>query len=222
MNRHFIVVAGGSGTRMNAALPKQFLLIDNKPLLMHTLQALHEAEPEANIVLVLPESHFQTWDKLCIDYLFNLKHLKVAGGQTRFESVKNGLSTITSGLIAVHDGVRPLVSATTVARCFEAASNFGAAVPVVDANESVRFVDNHENRALNRASVKLVQTPQCFQFELMQKAFGQPYNEGFTDCASVLESDGVKIALVEGNVENIKITRPQDLPLAEWFIENGI
>jgi 2-C-methyl-D-erythritol 4-phosphate cytidylyltransferase len=207
---------------MNAALPKQFLLIDNKPLLMHTLQALHEAEPEANIVLVLPESHFQTWDKLCIDHSFNLKHRKVAGGQTRFESVKNGLSTITSGLIAVHDGVRPLVSATTVARCFEAASNFGAAVPVVDANESVRFVDNHENRALNRASVKLVQTPQCFQFELMQKAFGQPYNEGFTDCASVLESDGVKIALVEGNVENIKITRPQDLPLAEWFIENGI
>jgi len=116
---------------MNAALPKQFLLIDNKPLLMHTLQALHEAEPEANIVLVLPESHFQTWDKLCIDYSFNLKHRKVAGGQTRFESVKNGLSTITSGLIAVHDGVRPLVSATTVARCFEAASNFGAAVPVV-------------------------------------------------------------------------------------------
>ena len=95
-------------------------------------------------------------------------------------------------------------------------------MPVVDVNESVRFVDNHENRALNRASVKLVQTPQCFQFELMQKAFGQPYNEGFTDCASVLESDGVKIALVEGNVENIKITRPQDLPLAEWFIENGI
>ncbi len=222
MNRHFIVVAGGSGTRMNASLPKQFLLIDNKPLLMHTLQALHEAEPEANIVLVLPESHFQTWDRLCIDYSFNLKHRKVAGGQTRFESVKNGLSTITSGLIAVHDGVRPLVSATTVARCFEAASNFGAAVPVVDVNESVRFVDNDENRALNRASVKLVQTPQCFQFELMQKAFGQPYNEGFTDCASVLESDGVKIALVEGNVENIKITRPQDLPLAEWFIENGI
>ncbi len=189
---------------------------------MHTLQALHVAEPEANIVLVLPESHFQTWDKLCIDYSFNLKHRKVAGGQTRFESVKNGLSTITSGLIAVHDGVRPLVSAATIKRTYEAAEKSGAAVPVIDVNESVRSLDELGSKALNRASIKLVQTPQCFQYDLMHAAFEQTYSDHFTDCASVLEANGTKITLVEGNEENIKITRPRDLALANWYLQNQL
>jgi 2-C-methyl-D-erythritol 4-phosphate cytidylyltransferase len=205
---------------MNAALPKQFLLLNGKPVLMHTLNALHTAVPDASIVLVLPQSHFETWDILCFEHSFHLQHEKVAGGTTRFHSVKNGLATLSSGLVAVHDGVRPLVSVTTVHRIFDTAEKHGAAIPVIDVNESVRSIDDSGNQALNRSNIKLVQTPQCFQYELMLKAFNQPYNEQFTDCASVLEANGVEIALVEGNEENIKITRPQDLALASWYLNN--
>jgi 2-C-methyl-D-erythritol 4-phosphate cytidylyltransferase len=220
VNRHFIVVAGGSGTRMNAALPKQFLLLNGKPVLMHTLNALHTAVPDASIVLVLPQSHFETWEELCSKHSFQLKHEKVAGGTTRFHSVKNGLATLSSGLVAVHDGVRPLVSVATIKRTFEAAEKSGAAVPVIDVNESVRSIDDSGNKALNRALIKLVQTPQCFQYNLMRLAFEQTYSDRFTDCASVIETNGTKITLVEGNEENIKITRPQDLALADWYLAN--
>lgn len=187
---------------------------------MHTLNALHMAVPDASIVLVLPQSHFVTWEELCYEHSFQLKHEKVAGGITRFHSVKNGLAHINSGLIAVHDGVRPLVSEATIKRTFEAAEKTGAAVPVIDVNESVRIINTTGSTAINRTNIKLVQTPQCFQFELMQKAFDQPYNEQFTDCASVLEEFGVKITLVDGNEENIKITRPQDFSLANWYLDN--
>lgn len=205
---------------MNAAVPKQFLLLHNKPVLMHTLYALHKAEPRASITLVLPEEHFTTWNELCKTHSFSLPHKKVAGGETRFHSVKNGLATLHSGLIAVHDGVRPLVSAATVQRVFAAAENKGAAVPIIDVNESVRSLSAAGSKALNRSDVKLVQTPQCFRYELMHKAFEQDYTARFTDCASVLEAHGVSISLVEGNEENIKLTRPQDLALATWYVEH--
>jgi len=222
VDRHFIVVAGGSGTRMNAALPKQFLLLQNKPVLMYTLDALHQAEPDASLMLVLPEDHFKTWNSLCETHKFSIPHRIVAGGQTRFHSVKNGLAGLDSGLVAVHDGVRPLVSAATIKRTFEAAEKSGAAVPVIDVNESVRSLDELGSKALNRASIKLVQTPQCFQYDLMHAAFEQTYSDRFTDCASVLEANGTKITLVEGNEENIKITRPQDLVMANWYLQNQL
>jgi 2-C-methyl-D-erythritol 4-phosphate cytidylyltransferase len=205
---------------MNAAVPKQFLLLRNKPVLMRTLEALYRADPTASFTLVLPASHFNTWDALCESHTFYLQHKKVAGGETRFHSVKNGLAHINSGLIAVHDGVRPLVSVATIKRTFEAAEKSGAAVPVIDVNESIRSIDDLGSKALNRAAIKLVQTPQCFQYNLMLAAFEQTYSDRFTDCASVLEANGTKITLVEGNEENIKITRPQDLALADWYLAN--
>ena len=138
---------------MNAALPKQFLLLQNKPVLMYTLDALHQAEPDASLTLVLPEAHFKTWNSLCETHKFSIPHQIVAGGQTRFHSVKNGLAEIDSGLIAVHDGVRPLVSAATIKRTFEAAEKSGTAVPVIDVNESVRSLEELGSKALNLAVI---------------------------------------------------------------------
>jgi len=189
---------------------------------MHTLEALHKAESKASLTLVLPEDHFNTWDTLCENHSFSLPHKKVVGGETRFHSVKNGLATLHSGLVAVHDGVRPLVSAATVQRVFAAAEISGAAVPVIDVNESVRSLSESGSKALNRAEIKLVQTPQCFRYDLMYKAFEQEYSARFTDCASVLEAHGAGITLVEGNEENIKLTRPQDLALAAWYTEHNM
>jgi 2-C-methyl-D-erythritol 4-phosphate cytidylyltransferase len=145
-------------------------------------------------------------------------HQVVSGGETRFHSVKNGLSAVNSGLVAVHDGVRPLVSKDTIHRCFEEAARAGAAIPVVPSSESVRMVANFSSKALDRSTIRMVQTPQCFRYEWMKEAFEQDYRESFTDCASVVEAAGFSVSLVEGNPENIKITHPADLALASWVI----
>ena len=207
---------------MNSAVPKQFLILDREPVLMHTIKALHAAAPDAPIILVLPAEQLEHWGRLCENHQFKIIHKVVAGGETRFHSVKNGLALVTTDFVAVHDGVRPLVSKETIERVFEAAYFNGAAVPAIAPNDSVRIINGMESKAVERSNIALVQTPQCFKLTLIKKAFEQEYRKEFTDCASVLEADGVVVSTVNGNEENIKITRQQDLILADWYIKNTL
>lgn len=184
---------------------------------MLTLEVFHHYDATMQQILVLPEAHLSLWRSLCEKHSFELPHQLVAGGSTRFHSVKNGLDQVpeNDGVVGVHDGVRPLVSAETIDRAFQGAAEHGNAIPVVLVNESVREVDEKGNKAVNRDRYRLVQTPQCFQTKVLKQAFQQPYQTGFTDDASVLEANGGTIHLVEGNRENIKLTTPADLLLAK-------
>jgi 2-C-methyl-D-erythritol 4-phosphate cytidylyltransferase len=221
VERSVVVVAGGSGSRMGAPVPKQFLELQGKPILMHTLQRFEEAFPGIRLIVVLPETQIQTWESLCRQHQFECSHETVAGGETRFQSVQNGLALIEGGLVAVHDGVRPLVSLKTIRETFAEAELTGAAVPVVPVNESVRMVSQSHSKSLDRSQLRIVQTPQVFRYAWMKEAFSQEYSEAFTDCASVLESAGFPISTTEGNAENLKITRPVDLLLAEAILSSG-
>lgn len=214
-----IIVAGGKGERMNADIPKQFLKIKGKPILMHTLEVFYNFDADMKLILVLPEVQIDFWRKLCAKYNFTVQHQIIAGGQTRFHSVKNGLEVVNSpALVAIHDGVRPLVRAETIKRCFEAAEKTGAAIPVVDLVESIRQLTKNDNKSVDRNAYKLVQTPQIFDAELLKKAYKQDFSINFTDDASVVEAIGVNIHLVEGNRENIKITTEFDLKIAETIM----
>ena len=214
-----IIVAGGKGMRMGKDLPKQFLPIDGTPILMHTLQAFYDYDPSMTLIVVLPSDQQAYWSKLCGDYHFTIPHVVVKGGETRFHSVKNGLASIKGeGLVAVHDGVRPFVHCDTIDRCFAAAQESGAAVPVVEVVDSLRKVEDEESKAVSRRDYRIVQTPQVFDISLLKEAYKQPYTVDFTDDASVVEAYGRKISLVEGNRENIKITSPFDLVIAEAFL----
>ncbi len=214
-----IIVAGGKGMRMGKDLPKQFLPIDGTPILMHTLQAFYDYDPSMTLIVVLPSDQQAYWSKLCGDHHFTIPHVVVKGGETRFHSVKNGLSCIKGeGLVAVHDGVRPFVHCDTIDRCFAAAQESGAAVPVVEVVDSLRKVEDEESKAVSRRDYRIVQTPQVFDISLLKEAYKQPYTVDFTDDASVVEAYGRKISLVEGNRENIKITSPFDLVIAEAFL----
>lgn len=217
-----IIVAGGKGERMQTAVPKQFLLINKLPVLMHTIHRFHDFFPQAEIILVLPAPQTDYWKKLCADFHFEINHLLAEGGSTRFESVLNGLSVVKPDveLIAVHDGVRPLVSHETISRCFEAALRDGAAIPVTDPVESIREITYNGSVAVDRSRYKLVQTPQVFKADILRKAYRQAYIPQFTDDASVVEATGHKITLVEGNRENIKITTAVDLKLAELYMSD--
>lgn len=214
--RYAIVVAGGKGARMGTAVPKQFLLLSGKPLLMHTIEAFHRADPEIELILVLPESQQVYWNDLCAKYGFGMTYQIVNGGDTRFESVKNGLAlTGDEGLVAVHDGVRPFINADLIERCFQAAKEFGAAVPVTELTESIRRLDGETSFSVHRETFRSVQTPQVFRIDVLKKSYESPYRESFTDDASVVEASGYKVELVKGIVENIKITTTLDLLLAE-------
>lgn len=205
--------------RMGKDLPKQFLPIDGTPILMHTLQAFYDYDPSMTLIVVLPSDQQAYWSKLCGDYHFTIPHVVVRGGETRFHSVKNGLACINEeGLVAVHDGVRPFVHCDTIDRCFAAAQESGAAVPVVEVVDSLRKVEDEESKAVSRRDYRIVQTPQVFDISLLKEAYKQPYTVDFTDDASVVEAYGRKISLVEGNRENIKITSPFDLIIAEAFL----
>ena len=219
-----IIVAGGKGERMQTDVPKQFLdmrkknAARRKPVLMHTIEAFYSYDAHISIIVVLPLTQIDYWKGLCKKHRFKIPHQIVEGGETRFHSVQNGLSLAkTDSLIAVHDGVRPLVSGETIARCFENAEKHKAVVPVVDLVDSIRYVDKNENYACKRSKYKLVQTPQVFAGELLKKAYEQKFSPAFTDDASVVETLGAKIYLVDGNRENIKITTAIDLKLAEVF-----
>jgi len=217
---HVIIVAGGSGQRMQTAIPKQFLLLDGLPVLMHTINRFYETLPDAAIVLVLPSENLAYWNELLAQFKFDIPHQIALGGETRFHSVKNGLALVHSGLVAIHDAVRPLVSSSTILKTFEAALLYGAAVPVLKPSESMRILNSEGgNEALLRDALRTVQTPQCFQSEKIIDAYKQEFRPDFTDDASVAESADFKITLVQGNEENIKITRPIDLRIAEMFLK---
>ena len=221
MEKYVIIVAGGSGKRMGGEMPKQFLLVAGKPILMHTVEAFARADEGFKFILVLPEAHFSTWNSLVNEYNFTIPVTLVAGGAERFFSVKNALAYVpTDALVAVHDGVRPFASKETILEAFAVAAEKGSAVPVIDEVDSLRRVQKGESQAVNRLEYKRVQTPQVFQSTILKSAYNQEFSAFFTDDASVVESIGETITLTTGNVENIKITTPHELLLAEALI-NG-
>ncbi len=216
--KNVIIVAGGKGLRMGGELPKQFIPVNGKPVLMHTLENFYAYDNNINIILVLPVDHQDYWKSLCSKYYFYVPHRIANGGETRFHSVKNGLDLIEdlSGVVGVHDGVRPFVSHQVIDNCYSSAKMGMATVPVVDMVETVRFIeDDSESKTVPRDRYKLVQTPQVFPVSMIKNAYVQSYRPEFTDDASVVESMGIKITLVEGNRENIKLTTPFDLKIAE-------
>lgn len=221
MEYYAILVAGGKGVRMGGDVPKQFLPIGGLPVLMRTIDSFVEAYDKIRIVLVLPESQQEYWHQLCKEYSFVTPVEITSGGETRFHSVRNGLSLIpddTEGVVGVHDGVRPFASVETIRRCFQAAEEFGAVVPVIPVVETVRqLLPNGNSQTVSRDDYRLVQTPQTFRTSLLKEAYRQPYQPFFTDDASVVEAMGHRITLVEGNRENIKITTPTDLKFAEML-----
>lgn len=216
-----LIVAGGKGLRMGSDLPKQFLPVGGKPVLMRTLEAFYTCNPEMQIILVLPRSQQPYWAQLCEEHSFSLPHVVVDGGETRYHSVKNGLAYVgSSGLVGVHDGVRPFVSQEVIARCYTLAAEKKAVIPVIDIVETVRHLEGEGSVTVNRDEYKLVQTPQVFDVDLLKQAYEQPYTPFFTDDASVVEAMGVPVHLAAGNRENIKITTPFDLKIASALLDS--
>ncbi len=218
---YIIIVAGGKGLRMGSDIPKQFLPIGGKPVLMRTLERFREYSDDIQIILVLPEAQQEYWHQLCDEYHFDVEYTLANGGQTRFHSVQNGLAKVpddAQGVVGVHDGVRPFPSIEVIKNCYETARTAKAVIPVIPVVETVRHLDGDSSLTVPRDQYRLVQTPQTFDIQLLKAANKQPYNDGFTDDASVVEAFGHKITLVEGNRENIKITTPYDLKIAEVLI----
>lgn len=219
MKRYALIVAGGSGKRMGAEVPKQFLELGGRPLLMYTIERFREFDENIEIITVLPENQIRNWMELQEKYSFPVVQTMVKGGRTRFHSVKNGLEFVDSPAhVAIHDGVRPFVSVDTIRRCFETALLHGNAIPVISPSDTLRLVSDESSSPLDRMQVRLVQTPQVFSAELIKNAYRQEYSPEFTDDAMVLEKTGAKINLVEGNRENIKITNPEDMLISNAFL----
>ncbi len=220
MDKYIVVVAGGRGTRMGSTTPKQFLPLAGSVVLMQTLNRMKEAVADATLILALPRDEQAEWKKLCNEYGYMLQHTVVDGGETRFHSVLNALSQVPCGaLVAIHDGVRPLVSIDVVRRAFDVAEQAGAAIPVLPVTESLRMVQpDGSSQAVARSSYRSVQTPQVFDSTRLKAAYAVPYRSDFTDDASVYEAQGDAVTLIEGNSENIKITIPQDIALAEMIL----
>jgi 2-C-methyl-D-erythritol 4-phosphate cytidylyltransferase len=219
-----IIVAGGSGTRMQAAVPKQFLLLNGLPVLMHTINAFYNSGANPQIILVLPAGFHQYWEQLCVEYSFNIPYQLVSGGENRFHSVKNGLDTIADdpdALIAVHDAVRPLTSSHIINQSYLHSAKHGNAVTAVKSRDSIRQLKNKVSVSLLRDEIYLVQTPQTFQSAQIKKAYLQDYDAGFTDDASVVEKTGISINIIEGDYRNIKITFPEDILIAEAILKSS-
>lgn len=217
-----IIVAGGQGLRMGSAVPKQFLLLAGRPVLMHTIERFLAADPELSIILALPATEHSRWQALCEEYDFAPEQLQVvSGGETRFHSVRNALEAVPQDvvLIAVHDGVRPLVTESLINECFSQAAMQGAVIPVTPVVETLRHVSEG---VVPRSDYRLVQTPQTFRADILRTAYQQPYSEAFTDDASVVEAAGYKVSLIPGSRRNIKLTTPDDLAIAEALLANGM
>jgi 2-C-methyl-D-erythritol 4-phosphate cytidylyltransferase len=210
-----IIVAGGSGTRMNSPVPKQFILLAGKPLVLHTIGVFVEFDPDIRIILVLPQSLFGEWRRLIREHSFRVPHKLVAGGSSRFYSVQNGLNELeTENLVAVHDGARPLVSVDLIRRTFSEAAVHESAIPVIPLTESIRLTEGNTSSMADRSRFRIVQTPQVFRTVHLKDAYRQVYREDFTDDASVIEAAGYPVRLMDGDPANIKITWPADLLLA--------
>lgn len=221
MKKTALIVAGGNGSRMESNLPKQFILLAGKPILMHTIEAFHHANI-SKIIVVLPQNQIEFWDELCAKYLFKIEHQIVVGGASRFESVQNGLQVCNNeDLVAIHDGVRPFINVVIINQGFEVAAQKGNAVTAVRLKDSIRKVDLLSNKNVNRDGYFLIQTPQTFQCNLIKEAYEAQDHINFTDDASVLEANGHAINLIPGDYKNIKITTPEDLLVAEAFYKKG-
>lgn len=221
---YIIIVAGVKGLRMGGDLPKQFMPLHGKPVLMHTIERFRAYSDELKIILVLPHEQQDYWRQICQKHNFTVEHTVVDGGQTRFHSSQNGVAAVpddATGVIGIHDGVRPFVSEETIARCFEAARQFGAALPVLPVTDTLRRVTDDGGYNVQRNDYRTVQTPQTFDAQLLKQAFKQPYSDNFTDDASVVEALGHKVTMVDGNRENIKLTTPFDLVVAEALIKKN-
>ncbi len=222
MKRYAILVGGGSGKRMNAGVPKQFLLLNGFPVLMHTLNAFYKSDYAPELVLVLNVHQHQYWEDLCKQFNFAVPHTLVKGGNERFDSVKNGLKVIKgNALVAVHDAVRPLVSNELICRSFDDAEAYGNSVAAIKSTDSIRQTAEHGTVAVKRDNIYLVQTPQTFSSTLLKKAYAQPWRAEFTDDASVAEKAGSLIHITEGEKRNIKITWPEDIALAEIYLNKA-
>jgi len=216
-----LIVAGGKGTRIKNSLPKQFIELNGKPILLHTVEAFLKYSASLSIVLVLPEEDFKTWKAICEKFNFNKPIVLQKGGETRFQSVKNGLDKIQGeGLVAIHDGVRPLVSSDLIGASFRLAAVHGSAVAAVRLKESIRMTDQDNTKAVDRSKFRVIQTPQTFDLTLIKNAYQIKEESSLTDDASVAEKSGHIISLFEGSYENIKITTPEDLIIAEALLSN--
>ena len=223
MKKIAVIVAGGSGLRMGNDMPKQFLLLKQKPLLWYTLQAFLAAFEDLQIILVLPETFIAEGENIRRDLNGKERILITKGGATRFNSVQNGLQLITEpSVVFVHDGVRCLVTADLIKRCYEQAIEKGSAIPAVAATDSIRIVNKHRHTAADRNNVRIIQTPQTFLSTILLPAFQTPYQESFTDEATVVEASGKEVFLIEGDHENIKVTRPADLLIAEKIVADRL
>ena len=222
MERAAIIVAGGMGRRLGGAIPKQFQLVAGKPMLCWTIATFRAFDGKMPIVVVLPEPHITIWKTLCIGHNFHDEHTVVSGGEERFHSVREGVRAIHGDpVIAVHDGVRPMVSRTLIERCFAHAAAHGTAIPVVPITVSVREVDGALSKPVDRSRLRAVQTPQCFRAEVLRKAFELPYDPAFTDEATLVERTGTHVEVVDGEDSNLKVTTPGDLRLAEAMLRGG-
>lgn len=224
MKKIALIVAGGNGSRMNSDTPKQFLLLKNKPVLYYSIKSFLDAFDDLEIILVLPEEHIALGQEIIDGYFDRSKFKITAGGRTRFHSVKNGLSLVheDEAIIFVHDGVRCLITPALIKNCYEAALKSGTAIPVISCRDSVRMLTSNGNKVVNRNKVKLVQTPQTFHSKILLPAFAIDYKEQFTDEATVAEAYGMKVTLVEGEINNIKITTQEDLLLAEHILNTQL
>lgn len=221
MKKYAIIVGGGSGTRMNTPVPKQFMLLDGKPILMYSISKFAEADPEIEIIVVLREDQLGFWKQLCAEYHFQIPHSLTTGGETRFHSVKNGLALVKEdGIVGVHDSARPLVSIKTIQTAFRTTEMYGNAVPAIPITDSIRQIDSGMSIAVDRTKYCATQTPQCFLTYILKNAYDQEYKYTFTDDASIVEAFGEKIHLIDGNADNIKVTTPKDLIIADALLKN--
>jgi 2-C-methyl-D-erythritol 4-phosphate cytidylyltransferase len=221
MNNYAVIVAGGSGSRMQSAIPKQFLLLEGLPVLMHTVYRFYESMPDIRIILVLPADQFHYWEELCATHSFRVPVQLVQGGNTRFDSVKRGLEKAgNTGIIGVHDGVRPLLSGELITRLYSEATEKGNAVPCLELSDSLRRVGSDSNHPEDRSCYRLIQTPQCFGAGFLKAAYQVDFQSFFTDDASVAEHAGARIHLVPGEASNLKITTPFDLEIAGVLLKN--
>jgi len=222
MKYYAIIVAGGSGSRMNSDIPKQFLLLNGKPVLIHSIEAFYHSDLNPDIIVVLKNNYFKAWEDICTKYDFNIPHKLVKGGNQRFDSVKNGLKELKGkSIVAVHDAVRPLINNELITRSFLEAGEKGTAIAGVTSSDSVRQIQSNTSVALDRESIFLIQTPQTFRSEILKKAYQQPFRVEFTDDASVVEKMGIKINIIRGYPSNIKITHPQDIKIAESLLKKS-
>ena len=222
MEKYALIVAGGSGSRMGTEIPKQFLSLGNAPILMHTVKRFFGYSDKVNIIVVLPSEQIARWKQLCEKNQFNIPHTIIAGGNTRFESVRNGLNSISGqsqALVAIHDGVRPFISKKLLDNAYNSAAENGNAIVSVPLKDSIRKIENGGNTAVDRSKYHIMQTPQTFLLSTITSAFSVQESPLFTDDAAVAEASGVEIHLIEGSYENIKITTPEDLALAEAIMQ---